>query len=215
MPAGVYLHLDAPTGTPVATERFHCAAGPAGWRYVGAVTDPLTASPLGGVDITVDSRWRQLRVELSAGGWVVRGGLARELTWVRTPAGGGLADNSSEQASEHSAVAAAFLGRSPGLLVAAARLLGLAVGARTRLLAVALIEPVLAARQVEQGWTLLDRASHPTDSGPLVVERYDVADLATGERSQLHLAGDVLLAGPGVELAELTGSPTATRLPGS
>jgi len=87
VPAGEYLLTD-PTGThpggePVV-ERFHCAAGPAGWRYTSVLAP-------GGerVDLTLDARGRQVRVEVVAGGWRVRGGTTgRRLLWVRSPAGG-------------------------------------------------------------------------------------------------------------------------------
>lgn len=36
-----------------------------------------------------------------------------------------------------------------------------------------------------------------------------MADLETGEQRELHLAGDVLLAAPGVELEELESPPNA------
>ncbi|GAC1329488.1 MAG: hypothetical protein NVSMB13_17140 [Mycobacteriales bacterium] len=207
MPAGLYLHLDptAPPGTPpTALERFSCAPGPAGWRYVSALTEP-DGPPLGRVDVTVDGRWRQLRAEVAAGSWLVRGGVTgQEVVWVRVAAAAGTTDPVAEQ----TAPAAAFTGRSPGLVVPVVRLLGLAEGARARLAVVLLTEPGLATRRMEQGWTRLESTRHPSDLGELLVERYEVADLSTGERAQWHLAGDVVLAGPALELAELAGPPS-------
>jgi len=46
--------------------------------------------------------------------------------------------------------------------------------------------------------------------GPLTVERYETVDLATGQRTVFHLAGDVVLAA-GVELESLDAPPTFPR----
>ena len=181
MPTGIYELAD---GT---VERFSGAAGPAGWRYVAP-----------GVDITVDGGGRQVRVELAAGGWTLRGGVAGpSVLWVRGPAPG-----------ELSAEAAGFTGASPGFLVAATRLLRLTPGARARLRLVRVDGPALATRVVEQGWELVGVTSHPTELGPLPVGRYRVAELDTGEVAEVHVAGDVVLAAPGIELAELSSPPT-------
>jgi hypothetical protein len=53
----------------------------------------------------------------------------------------------------------------------------------------------------------VDVEEHATDEGPLRVERYEVADLATAERRVVHLAGDVVLEAPGLELADLESPP--------
>ncbi|MDQ6650588.1 MAG: hypothetical protein M3Z02_10830 [Actinomycetota bacterium] len=213
MPSGIYVHLDPegpPGAGPSAFERFSCATGPVGWRYVSTLTSPA-GSALGRVDVTVDAHWRQLRVEVSRGGWLVRGGsTGAGLAWVRAPDGGTTAGaDRVEDAVEQSATAGGFFGRSPGLVVPAVRLLGLAPRARVRLAAVLLTEPVLASRLQDQGWTLLGTTRHDTDAGVLLVERYEEADLATGRLSEWHLAGDVVLAGPDLELTELTGAPSA------
>ena len=104
---------------------------------------------------------------------------------------------------ERSAEAAGFAGASPGLLVAAARLLRLTPGARARLRLVEVTGDVLATRVVEQGWELVE----VTAPGGLAVSRYRVVALDTGETGEVHLAGDVVLAAPGVELAALSSSP--------
>src|SRR3954464_1428384 len=114
MPRGTYRHHDGETGEPGARGRFSGAPGPSGWRYVADVADPSGGSPLGRVDVTVDSRWRQLRGEGSSGGWLLRGGSAgREVPWLRQPFAG--ADPG--ELSERSAVAAAFSGRSPAFVI--------------------------------------------------------------------------------------------------
>ncbi len=58
-----------------------------------------------------------------------------------------------------------------------------------------------------QRWTLTEIAWHDADEGRLPVERYEVTDLETGEISELHLAGDVVVAAPGIELTDLDDPP--------
>lgn len=192
MPDGAYLHDD---GT---VEEFQCAAGPAGWRYVGSL-------PGSRVDVTVDSRWRQIRLEVLAGAWMLRGGVSgADTVWLR-----GAARDLSE-AQEHSAWATGFAGRSPGLLVATARSLQLAVGGSVRLRLVEITEPVLAVRLTDQEWVLAGVTEHPAGDGVLPVHRYRIADLGTGLTTELHLCGDIVLTGPGVELHRLSGPPTGS-----
>ncbi len=191
MPSGTYLHAGGDT------ETFQCAAGPSGWRYVGAMSDG------GRLDLTVDSRWHQIRVELAGGGWLVRGGVSgAETVWLRAAAG------DLSEADEHVARAAGFAGRSPGLLVATARSLRLSAGESARVRLVAVTEPVLATVLIDQEWQLTSIDSHETDGGTLPVEHYQIADLATGATDLLHLSGDVALSGPGIELAALQSPPT-------
>lgn len=185
MPRGSYLFSSG------AVEEFSCAAGPAGWRYVSS-----------GLDLTLDSLGRQLRVEFRGGGWVLRGGATGAATvWIRTAAGPAAAGEPA--AGERSAEAAGFAGESPGLLVAAARLLRLTPGDRARLRVVEVAGDALATRVVEQGWELVE----VTAPGGLAVSRYRVAALDTGAIGEVHLAGDVVLAAPGVELAALSSPP--------
>ena len=193
MPTGSYRYDD---GT---TEAFQCAPGPAGWRYVGQVSDG------GRLDIAVDSQWRQARVELVAGAWLLRGGVSGGQTiWLRADAA------TLTEAQERTAPAAGFFGRSPGLLVPTARSLRLAVGGAARVRLVAVAEPALATRTVDQEWTLRDVAEHDAGTGTvLTVEQYRLTDLATGESAALYLSGDVALSGPGVELQDLQSPPTA------
>jgi len=204
----------------VAVEEFSCASGAAGWRYVSTVRDP-GGGEMGRVDVTLDGGGRQVRVELAAGGWRLRGGVAGgETVWVRVPdtgrpvaEPGGYADPSRSEAGEavgveRSARAAGLTGRSPAFLVATARLLRLSAGARARVRLVAVTEPVLGTRLVDEDWSLVTVATHPTETVPLPVTRYDVADLATGELRVVHLAGDVVVAAPGLELDALHSPPT-------
>jgi hypothetical protein len=188
MPRGTYLHLD-----DQVEERFQCAPGAGGWRYVGERTDG------GRADLTVDGRWRQIRVELSTAGWAIRGGVVgRNALWVRA----------GTAPSEHSAPAAGFLADSPGFLVAVARSLWLSPGEDAVVPLVRLGGPALAPLTVTHRWLLAEITTYDTELTPLPVERYEVADLATGEPFAVHLAGDVVLDAPGIELTGLDRPPT-------
>ena len=193
MPRGTYHHLD-PGGELAGVEVFSCAPGPSGWRYVSQLYTP-SEEPLGRVDVTVDASWRQVRVQLSYGDWTLRGGVVGpDVVWVR-------------ESGEQSLPAVGFTGRSPAFAVATARLLGLSLLDRRRLKLVGVSEPALAALPVDEGWALVDVTTHDTESGPLRVERYEVADLATAERRVVHIAGDVVLEAPGLELVDLESPP--------
>ena len=193
-------HGDASAGL---LEAFSCAPGPVGWRYVGELRDAASGAGGGRVDVTVDSRWRHGRVELRTGGWLLRGGVAGpNVLWVRSGADG-------TDAAEQSAPAAGFWGASPVFLVTTARMLALEPGQQTSVALVAVTGTALATRTVRHRWTLVDITDHPADLRPLRVERYEVADLDTGSVAEVHLAGDVVLSAPGVELLNLDGPPTA------
>ena len=180
MPSGSYRLTDP--GGAQAVEEFRCAAGPAGWRYVATRTD-TGGRPLLALDLAVDDRWRAVRLVASAGGVELRGGVAGpEALWRRGDVG-------------HAAGAAGFTGDSPAFAVVTARLLGLDVGGTARVRLVRL-SPALGALTVEEGW-----GRTPDVEG---VERYEAADLATGERRVVHLAGDVLVDATGVDLLTLT-----------
>jgi hypothetical protein len=206
MPNGRYSLHDPHDHTLLGEERFSCAPGPVGWRYV-AKRYALDGALLGSVDLTLDSRSRPLRMELRAGGWQVRGGAVDGVAWVRTAQ----ADPTGADATEGHDRAHGFSGDSPVFLIATARLLRLEEGASARVRLVSFSGGALAPRTFDQGWTLSSVEDHPTDSGPLRVERYQVADLETGEQREVHLAGDVLLAAPGVELEELDAPPNPWR----
>lgn len=201
MPRGLYARLDPYDETVAAFERFSCAPGPAGWRYTSQVLAADAVTVHGSVDVTVDSLWRPIRMEVRAGGWMVRGGASgREVLWVRSGADG-------ENAVEHAAEAAGFTGRSPGFLVALLRLADLEVGERVRLRLVEITEPACLAMPVERGLTLGEVTSHEAETESLRVERYELADLASGERFAVHLAGDLVLDAPHLELRDLETPP--------
>ena len=204
MPRGTYHHLDPADGSIVAVEAFSCAPGPAGWRYVSQTYDD-DGRPRGRVDVAVDDAWRQVRVHVSSGGWALRGGVVgRQAVWTRTPDGAPPAADDDERAEP----AAGFTGASPAFAVATARLLGLGLLDRRRVHLVRVTEPACVPLPVDEGWALVDVTDHETGAEPLRVERYEVADLATAERRVVHLAGDVVVDAPGIELVDLESPPT-------
>lgn len=160
-------------------ERFSCGAGPVGWRYT-------SRTELGdALDLTVGHDGRVVHLLADLDGWVVKGGsVGDDVLWVRGEA-------------EHTATAAGFAGSSPAFDLAVARLLRLAVGQTTKVTLVELTDPVGAARTVTHGWA---RTAGPEPG----VDRYEVADLATGERWVLHLAPEVLVSREGSRTAALT-----------
>ncbi|GGV26885.1 hypothetical protein GCM10010182_57190 [Actinomadura cremea] len=191
MPAGVYLHLDEEV-----EERFHCAPGPGGWRYTSTRPGLRT-------DIVVDSRWRQIRVELVTPAWWVRGGVTGpDVAWVRASGGTG---------TEHTEHATGFTADSPGFLVAVARALDLDDGAETDVRLVTFTGPSLAPLTAPWRWRRAGTSVHDTETEPLPVTRYDVTDLSTGEIARVHLAGDVVLDAPGIELAGLESPPNLSE----
>ncbi|MEU3409625.1 hypothetical protein ABZ766_37555 [Streptomyces sp. NPDC006670] len=201
MPRGRYSLHDPHDHTPLGEEHFHCAPGPSGWRYVSQTTAP-GGDHRGSLDLAVDALGRPIRLEVNAASWQVRGAAIDGVTWVRT-------DPTGTEATEGNVAAPGFTGTSPAFLIATARLLRLTPGApATRIRLVALTDPVLAPRTVDQAWALRSRAEHPTDSGPLVVDEYQVTALDTGEVHTVHIAGDVVLSAPGIELEHLETPPS-------
>jgi hypothetical protein len=201
MPRGRYSLHDPHDRTPLAEEHFHCAPGPSGWRYVSRVTTP-SGDHQGSVDLALDELGRPIRLELHAADWQVRGAALDGITWVRT-------DPTGTHATEGNARAHAFTGRSPAFVIATTRLLRLTPSVTaTRVRLVALTEPVLAPRTVDQSWTLVNREAHATDNGPLTVDEYQVTALDTGEQHTVHVAGDVVLSAPGIELEYLESPPS-------
>ncbi|MFE9878195.1 hypothetical protein [Streptomyces sp. NPDC005784] len=215
MPRGRYSLHDPHDHTPLADEHFHCAPGPSGWRYVSQLTTPSATGPdglpelgtgtvTGSVDLALDDLGRPIRLELHAANWQVRGAALEGVTWVRT-------DPTGTEATEGNVPAHAFTGTSPAFLVATARLLRLTPSAATpatRVRLVAFTDPVLAPRTLDQSWALIASETHATDNGPLTVDEYQVTALDTGEQHAVHIAGDVVLAAPGIELEHLESPPS-------
>ncbi|MEU8481709.1 hypothetical protein [Streptomyces sp. NPDC048641] len=201
MPRGHYSLHDTHDHTPLGEEHFHCAPGPSGWRYVSQTVTP-SGDHSGSVDLAIDELGRPIRLELNSASWQVRGAAIDGVTWVRT-------DPTGTHATEGNAPAHAFTGTSPAFLVATARLLRLTPASpATRVRLVRFTDPVLAPLTLDQSWALLKTETHTTDSGPLNVDEYQVTDLNTGEQQAVHLAGDVVLAAPGIELEHLESPPS-------
>ncbi|MEI5528203.1 hypothetical protein WB401_04615 [Streptomyces brasiliscabiei] len=201
MPRGRYSLYDPHDHTLLAEEHFHCAPGPSGWRYVSQLTAP-SGDHMGSVDLALDELGRPIRLELHAASWQVRGAALDGVTWVRT-------DPTGTEATEGNVPAHAFTGTSPAFLIATARLLRLTPSApATRVRLVRFTDPVLAPRTLDQSWALIEREAHATDNGPLTVDEYQVTALDTGERHTVHLAGDVVLSAPGIELEHLETPPS-------
>ena len=97
--------------------------------------------------------------------------------------------------------------------MAVAHSLRLTLGERAVVRLVAVTGPALATRTVDQRWTLGEISTHETETAPLPVERYEVAWLDTGLVDEVHLAGDVILAAPGIELTDLESPPTLPATP--
>lgn len=189
MPSGTYLHLDEDL-----EERFQCAPGPGGWRYTSMRTDGVR------LDLVVDARWRQIRVELVTPEWWLRGGVTGpELAWVRA---------AGETGTEHGERASGFVSDSPGFLIAVARSLELDENAQADVRLVRLSGTALSALTAMWRWRLAGTSSHETGTEPLRVSEYEVTDLSTGEVETVHLAGDVVLAAPGIELTALESPPS-------
>ena len=176
MPAGAYV-----LGGGAVVERFACGAGPLGWRYTATRTRPGAAREAGRLDVVLDGAGRVVRAEVAAGGWLLRGGsVGPDLLWRRGD-------------DERSARADGFTGTSPVWAVAAARR---ATAGPVRLPLVLLGDEALATRRVARSW-----APGP-GAGPGLTT-YEVADLETGLRSEVHLRGDLVLLTGDAELVEL------------
>ena len=118
-------------------------------------------------------------------------------------------DPTGEHATEGNVQAHAFTGSSPAFLIATARLLRLTPDSPSkRVRLVRFTDPVLAPRTLDQSWSLQKIEAHATDNGPLSVAEYQVGDLDTGEQHTVHIAGDVVLAAPGLELEDLETPPS-------
>ncbi|GGV52195.1 hypothetical protein GCM10010277_48440 [Streptomyces longisporoflavus] len=201
MPRGHYSLHDPHDHTPLGEEHFHCAPGPSGWRYVSQRTAP-SGEPAGSVDLALDELGRPIRLELHAGDWQIRAAAIDGVTWVRS-------EPTGAHATEDNAPAHAFTGTSPAFLIATTRLLRLTPASpATRVRLVAFTDPVLAPRTLDQSWALLKSEAHATDNGPLIVDEYQVTALDTGEQHAIHIAGDVVLSAPGIELENLESPPS-------
>ena len=163
---------------PYAVERFLCGPDEDGWRYTATRTDPESGADLGRIDLLLDAVGRTLRLEVTASGWLLRGGVVgAEALWRRG------AEERSEQAQ-------GFTGTSPAYAIAATRLAA-AAGGSARLRLVAVHDSALATSTIVQSWRL---------AGP---DRWTADDLATGERRQLEVRDELVISGPGIALTQI------------
>jgi hypothetical protein len=210
VPRGRYRLTDPAEGTVLGVEEFGCGPAPSGWSYTSRRLDP-EGGGVGGVSVSCDERGRQLRVELRAGGWLLRGGLTGGgCVWVRRadPAavGGGGPGGPGRPVEQAMPGTVGFRSESPAFLVAVARLVSVA-GSPLRLPLAAVSLPALAVLRSEQAWRAAATSGYDTEAGRLEVVRFDVDDLDRGGRSEVYVAGDVVLAAAGVELVDLDGPP--------
>jgi hypothetical protein len=142
-----------------------------------------------------------------AGSWARSRGRHRWPSRIGPRAGAprldGLGPNGGSGGDAGEDVAAGFTGRSPGFLLAVARLLRLRAGVSSRVRLVALADPALAPLLVDVAWSPTAVEESRTEVGLLPVERYETTDLVSGQRAAVHLAGDVVPAAAGVELDAL------------
>jgi hypothetical protein len=161
---------------PGAVERFSCAAHDGGWTYDAMRSDPASGAPSGRLHLRVDAAGVTTRLHVEAGGWVLRGGcVGGEVLWRRGE-------------REHGATASGFWGTSPAYALALVARLALALGEQRRARLVAVTEPVLATRLVEQAWTRM------------ALDRWQVEDLATGQRREVVVEDGLVVAGTGLAL---------------
>ena len=181
MSSGSYLLVGHPLsghGEAPVLERFTCGSDGDGWSYAAVREDPGTGVELGRLQLRLDAAGTTTRLHAEGGGWLLRGGcVGGAVLWRRGQ-------------DEREEAAAGFWGTSPSYAVAAVRRLGLAPGQTRPLRLVEVTEPVLATRLVVQSWTRVAE------------RRWSVDDRATGERRELELAGDVVVAGTGLTLTQ-------------
>ena len=155
----------------------------------------------GTVDLALDDLGRPIRLELHAASWQVRGAALDGVTWVRTDPTGTHAQEGNVARTPSPALPPPSSSPLPGSCACPP-----ANATRVRL--VALTDPVLAPRTLDQSWSLVETEAHATDNGPLAVDEYQVGEVDTGEQHPVHIAGDVVLAAPGIELEELESPPS-------
>lgn len=152
-------------------ERFTWTPAGDGWSYASTREDLTTGTTR--LELHVG---REVRVHVEAGGWVLRAGTAGpDVLWRRGN-------------DEREAAADGLTGPSPAYAAALVVRLCLGVGEQRRVRLLAVTEPVLATRMVDQCWTR---------TGP---EHYEAADLATGERWVLRLEDGLVVEAPGLTL---------------
>jgi len=175
MPSGLYRLSDG-----AATEQFRCAPGPMGWRYFSTVQDARGTT---NVDLSVDAAWRPVRVR------------------IQTPehhlllsARGSILDD--EQLAVSLAGSAVDFG-SPCFPLATARRLGTS----GEIDAVVIDDETLQLSNETQRFEAGDEEEIATPVGRFIARAWrNIAPRPHFSRA-LWIAGDVVVAGDGLELA--------------
>lgn len=176
MPTGTYELLDG-EGRARGVEEFRCAPGPIGWRSYSSVTLDGQAAR---VDLSVDARWEPVRVRIE--------NPAHHLLLSQSPAG---ATFMLDDATEQIARAPVVSFPSPAFLVAAVRALPEGGATPALLIDAATLQPAPATLSFE----LLDAEQDvETSVGTFTAARWSVSG------REFFVAGDVLVAGPGLRL---------------
>jgi hypothetical protein len=185
MPSGLYRLFDA-DGAPAGTEQFRCAPGPMGWRYFSTVQD---ARGVSNVDLSVDASWRPVRVRIQTPEHhLLVSARARQFVGI-------LDDEHLELPFDQATMTADY--PSPCFpLVTALRL-----GSTAEIEAVAFDADTLRAQVEHHRYEAGDSEEVPTPVGRFAARAWrHIAPRPRFSRA-LWVAGDVIVAGDGLELA--------------
>ena len=184
MPSGLYRLFDD-SGAPTGTELVRCAPGPMGWRSFSTVQG---ARGVANVDLSVDASWRPVRVRIQT---------PEHHLLVSVRAGrlvGILDDEHLEVPFDQSTMTADY--PSPCFpLVAALRL-----GSTAEIGALAFDPETLRARVEHHRYEAGDSAEVGTPVGRFNARAWRHTAPRPGFSRALWIAGDVVLAGDGLEL---------------
>jgi hypothetical protein len=176
MPSGLYRLSDG-----AATEQFRCAPGPMGWRYFSTVQD---ARGTINVDLSVDAAWRPVRVRIQTP--------AHHL--ILTARGSVLDDEQLEVAFDPARQTVDF--PSPCFPLATARRLGASDEIEAISLDPETLRPSTEKHRYESG----DEEEVTTPVGRFVARAWRHIATRPHFSRALWIAGDVVVAGDGLEL---------------
>lgn len=183
-------------GNPVGTEEFRCAPGPAGWRYFSTIETSDPEPHRETVDLVVDDRWLPVRLRVDTG--FHRIDLAAEETRLT-----GVRDGEPVEIPWKRRLDLDYL--SPSFNAVTANRLG-----RTEEIEVVFFDPVTCEPHLEgQRYELLSEEDMvETPVGRFAASRWQYTGLRSGFTRQLWVAGDVVVAYPGLfELAAFDPGP--------
>jgi len=185
MPSGLYRLFDE-TGASTGTEQFRCAPGPMGWRYFSTVQD---ARGVTNVDLSVDAAWRPVRVRIQTPEHhVLVSARAGSLTGV-------LDDEHLDVAFDQATMAVDY--PSPCFSLATARRLGETSEMDALSFDPETLQPLSEHHRFEAG----EEEEIATPVGRFAARAWrHIAPRPRFSRA-LWIAGDVVVAGDGLELA--------------